>query len=215
MAIAKKYRPETAQQRIAHNHDQELNQQKDVRRLELLLVVVFLTVAFVAAGIFMGRMVDRARAAAWTANASMVRTGLQCALLQQQNSLTRGKEGELTFVLTNAPGGMCDENGAALLNALQPLLAVGGVSRYYAPNVQSGLETTVNAAQSRLQAGQEADVSQWVYTVVQTGDRLTIQYWHSEEAWRASPQSPDCTYEARGKADETLAFADGDWLEIP
>ena len=191
---------ESAQSRIELNFDRELNQQKDTRRVEWLVVLLALgLMAALFAGIAV-RYVQTAWAVSYQQGARAARVAVQIAV---ELCRTGQAAGPFDYVLAADPSGD-DENGALVRAALGPNMPrVSGahVSRTDPGAAVSKLADAVQAPDSSLPP--------LVFTASQQNGVFTLCYWRSESAWLARPDRPDCTWVASGDPSLNLAGAAG------
>ena len=191
---------ESAQSRIELNFDRELNQQKDTRRVEWLVVLLALgLMAALFAGIAV-RYVQTAWAVSYQQSARAARVAVQIAV---ELCCTGQAAGPFDYVLAADPSGD-DENGALVRAALGPNMPrVSGahVSRTDPGAAVSKLADAVQAPDSSLPP--------LVFTASQQNGVFTLCYWRSESAWLARPDRPDCTWVASGDPSLNLAGAAG------
>ena len=191
---------ESAQSRIELNFDRELNQQKDTRRVEWLVVLLVLgLMAALFAGIAV-RYVQTAWAVSYQQSARAARVAVRIAV---ELCRTGQAAGPFDYVLAADPSGD-DENGALVRAALGPNMPrVSGahVSRTDPGAAVSKLADAVQAPDSSLPP--------LVFTASQQNGVFTLCYWRSESAWLAWPDRPDCTWVASGDPSLNLAGAAG------
>ena len=191
---------ESAQSRIELNFDRELNQQKDTRRVEWLVVLLALgLMAALFAGIAV-RYVQTAWAVSYQQSARAARVAVQIAV---ELCRTGRAAGPFDYVLAADPSGD-DENGALVRAALGPNMP--RVSGAHVSRTDPG--AAVSKLADAVQAP-DASLPPLVFTASQQNGVFTLRYWRSEGAWLARPDRPDCTWVASGDPSLNLAGAAG------
>ena len=191
---------ESAQSRIELNFDRELNQQKDTRRVEWLVVLLALGLM---AALFTGiavRYVQTAWAVSYQQSARAARVAVQIAV---ELCRTSQAAGPFDYVLAADPSGD-DENGALVRAALGPNMP--RVSGAHVSRTDPG--AAVSKLADAVQAP-DASLPPLVFTASQQNGVFTLCYWRSEGAWLARPDRPDCTWVASGDPSLNLAGAAG------
>lgn len=188
----------SAQSRIEQNFDRELNQQKDTRRVEWLSVLCVLAVCVALFGYIAVQYVRQAWAVSYQQSARAARVAVQIAaeLCRQEQG------GAFDYVLGVTPS-EDDENGALLRAALG-----SSMPRVSGARLGGGFSAAAGALAESAQAPDQS-LPPLVFSASQQNGSFTLRYWHSEGAWLAHPDRPDCTWAASGDPALNLAGAQG------
>lgn len=189
----------STQGRIGLNHDPELNQAKDTRRVEwltVLLLVGLFTALFAA---FALRFVRQAWSTADQTSARVARVAVQVAV----DLANPAPDAAFDYQLGVQPA-EDDENGALVRAALAGSAPTVSGAHYSRRNM-------AGTADKLLQGLDQPDgsLAPLVFSASQQNGVFTLCYWRSQSSWLKHPDQPDCTWVSIGPAAQNLAGAAG------